>query len=658
MANQAPSTLPDHLLPLLQPTPSGIEKLLAVWGGLTTETQLLILSEIKEKRPLAHLLGKFYAKALESTNPYVRYLVAKELRFRGEDWQKYIKRIEEDPHPLVRYCLLVWSPLLDYRPEEFFKLPQEARLASVRELNGCGEEVAALISYAVDHQLKDGTVSEIDLFEILLDYVNRAEFKAAYADERDTYGSKEYRKGQDIESLWTLVLKLPENISHVLIEHLPPSADLSTVIPEAVLQGMNNRQLTTLLSRQDIKLPELRKRIFFEADQERWEVRAAAICCNLDLTYQEFTQVLAKPEKERRAMLTELAVETSDLRLCLYSAIHDILRRREHAAFATDKLRQQLSRLKGGQRERQLRDLQLYYLARSAVPWGKKASFTEEELRPLAPRVIEGARILTHSRQFPEELRFLAPCVVEGDTWGTFLAFLDKWQREPQRTKELEKHLHSLWLQDWDGLHDDIEPFLNEQEKYACHAPHGHFDPACESCWNSACKRMASETAAERRATRLDLFSRIEIATYMVGYYVFAGALWILFILLLPLAEAYLPKKLNPAANGLMYIAYAAVAGIFSFFCLWLVMDFFTFLRRVFRMKPLEQIEQEVRESQDEEKERAKEWFLSRSEAEQRYSIWTRLEKVEQTKHEKLKLWIFVLGILIVFLILARWSLS
>ncbi len=40
--------LPDYLKDLLIPTPSGIAKLIAAWHGLSTETQILFMTEIEE----------------------------------------------------------------------------------------------------------------------------------------------------------------------------------------------------------------------------------------------------------------------------------------------------------------------------------------------------------------------------------------------------------------------------------------------------------------------------------------------------------------------------------------------------------------------------------------------------------------------------------
>ena len=182
--------IPVHLQQLLLPTPSGTAKLMSAWSGLSPETQVLVLTEKKRRPGPAYLYDQFLGKAFESGNAYVRYLVARECHFGDDDGERekaLMQQLEEDPDPLVRYANLesTWSAfgseLRD--PDKFFALAHEARLAKVRMLTSGGERVAELISHAADHQLKDGTVSEIELFEILSDYLNKPEFKGAY--ERD-----------------------------------------------------------------------------------------------------------------------------------------------------------------------------------------------------------------------------------------------------------------------------------------------------------------------------------------------------------------------------------------------------------------------------------------------------------------------------------------
>lgn len=247
--------VPDYLAPLLQPTPSGVAKLVAAWDGLNTESQILVLTELDKARLPAYLNKKIRVKALDSANAYVRYLAARGLYFSRDDSEerKAIRqRIEEDPDPLVRHCLMEseWN-FLDRALEDadaFFALPHGARLAKVRLLKSSGDAMATLVAHAIDHQLKEGTVSEIELFEILSDYLNKPSFREHYNPNRelsyDAFG--EYLAGKDIEALWRLILKVPESISHIFIEKLPPGVGLSPCIPDDVLRGMTDEQLTTL----------------------------------------------------------------------------------------------------------------------------------------------------------------------------------------------------------------------------------------------------------------------------------------------------------------------------------------------------------------------------------------------------------------------------
>ena len=180
---------------------------------------------------------------MDGANAYVRYLAARGLHFSDDDTdeKKAVKqRIGADPDPLVRYCLLesrwdgLWRDLANagaFSASDladagaFFALPQEARLAKVRSSYGSGTEMANLIGHAVDHQLKEGKVSAIELFEILSDYVNRTEFKKRYGPDNESHDvGIEYDRGKDIDALWRLVLKVPEYISDILIKNLPPGA--------------------------------------------------------------------------------------------------------------------------------------------------------------------------------------------------------------------------------------------------------------------------------------------------------------------------------------------------------------------------------------------------------------------------------------------------
>jgi hypothetical protein len=168
MKDQAEISVPAHLQELLQPTPSGTAKLIAAWDGLTSETQILMLAAKKKHPGPAYLYHQILEKAVSSDNGFVRYMAAREISFDPDPQRNSLQsQIENDPEALVRYAHLEtdFDALdLDEDPEKFFALPHEARLAGVRGLTGSGETVAQLVAYAVEHQLKDGRLSEVENF--------------------------------------------------------------------------------------------------------------------------------------------------------------------------------------------------------------------------------------------------------------------------------------------------------------------------------------------------------------------------------------------------------------------------------------------------------------------------------------------------------------
>jgi hypothetical protein len=429
--------LPEHLMELGQLTPSSVSKLLAAWDGLNDETKILVLSKLEKLHTTNYLIDKIRRTALDSENAYIRYLAARGFVFVDDSNEEelIIEKIENDPIPLVKFSLLednsAFSVIFDDTlndPDLFFALPHEARLAKIRLVNGNGKGVAKLISHAVDKHLKEGTVSEVELYEILADYIVKPEFQERYSRETDD-ALDDFSDTNDIESLWGLVTILPEKISYILIKHLPEKSGYSTAIPETVIHSMTNYQLQNLLFRSDIKLQDLRKKLFWEAREGRDHVRSAAVSSNFQLKYDEFSRILAQPPKERSSTLKTLGFMASELQLCLYAAIHDALCASENsndyedAIYAHNHLEKRINTLKGLQQTKERTELRLYYLAKSVVPWDAK----------------EGKDTL------PNELSFLSEKIIPSDTWSTFMAFSEYWSKKPYNTKKLEKFLPQVY---------------------------------------------------------------------------------------------------------------------------------------------------------------------------------------------------------------------
>ena len=77
--NENTPNLPEHLAGLLQPTPSGVVKLVAAWDGLSMESQMMLLTALERTDFPGYLADRILTKALDSENAYVRYLAVKKL---------------------------------------------------------------------------------------------------------------------------------------------------------------------------------------------------------------------------------------------------------------------------------------------------------------------------------------------------------------------------------------------------------------------------------------------------------------------------------------------------------------------------------------------------------------------------------------------------
>ncbi len=458
--------LPRYLLPMLEPRPSAEAKLLAVWDGLSVEHQVLVLERLGRRGNL-YWTNRIRGKALDCLNAYVRYLAARGFNPDDDPEQAALKRrIDADPEPLVRYAPLEseWG-LLDQeyyqKPERFFALPHEARLAIVRSLCAMGQDVAELIRYALANEVPNHRVTASELGDLLLDYVTNPQFRLHYDPENEMNdGWAEHGRGKDIEALWALVPDVPEATSYVLISNLPERGSIGSSIPDNVIDGMSRPQIELLLERQDIGLQELRRKIFLEGmrahdemDDATSSLRVRAISCNLRLSHAEFAEVLLADEKKKADILKDLAQYALDLSLSSFQAANDILRDTdwsddtdplqrlwEVTIGVSERFAARVARLPANRREWETQEWRLYELAKEAMPW--KSS---------------------EKRHAPSgEFAFLAGSVKDDDTWGTFMAFCQAWDKRRWDNEGLAEALRrSFPLPEEQDAVDD-EDFAND----------------------------------------------------------------------------------------------------------------------------------------------------------------------------------------------------
>jgi hypothetical protein len=443
MTNSPDYLLPKHLEDLLAPTLLGLTKLITAWDSLSSESQIQILSKITDEKSgyPESLLSDVRIKAFSSPSPYVRYLATKGFSFYESDKEdtekaKFNQLIENDPSPLVKFSKTSLNLSINAfgEPlERFFKLPQVARLTSISNIEyGVASELVEVLKHGIKKNT-EGALTDEELYYLVDEFINKKEFDNKFNPSNPSRGSSLYLAGKRLETLWRLTAEVPEGVSYPLIKNLPTESGLSGGIPEEVLKQFNKDQLGVLFERPDVDLLKFRKKFFQENLNDDSLGLWAAIGHNFDLTNEEFSEILKKPPEEKEKILSLLSQACKDLRLCVvqgctegnYSSV--ISEEMEHRYKGLDRLN----------RDKEITELRLYDMAKvSTVPYDTVIFLPSQQ----------GCG--------NDELKAFDEIVVKGDTWETFMAFSDAWEKLNYKEQdELKKYLPSVL----DGIHETEE---------------------------------------------------------------------------------------------------------------------------------------------------------------------------------------------------------
>jgi hypothetical protein len=402
--------VPAYLSEFLRPTPSSILMLCAAWDGLSVESQVYLLKAVGQMRIYRELRDRVFLKGLDSKNAYVRYLAAQRLSGFSPEVQL---KIESDPDPLVKHSLLETDgDFLSHSGESFWALPHDARLATVRLLEG-GRQMVAILEYAAEHALKEGNISERELEEVITDYAAKPQFMQYYS-ELPGDGYDAFCREKELKSFWAIVHKFPDNAAQIMIENLPSGNGLDSIedaLPEEVFRSFSEKQLITLLYRKDIFLFGLRRELIFNKETDSL-LRYAAASNHFIPQHSELAALFSDADLKSKTVLKDLFPYGSIVQSI---AILDFLGRDyfqgAESIYAKDGIKKRISDLRktwkqcpsNSKYEEMQRELKIYQLAKKTVPWKKS-----KESTPL-----------------PAALGFLQPTIVTSDTWATFMAFLD-----------------------------------------------------------------------------------------------------------------------------------------------------------------------------------------------------------------------------------------
>lgn len=233
---KAKAALDFYLQDLVQHRPSSQLKLIAAWDGLSTETQIKILSVCN------YIPDEIISKGLDSPNDYVRYLCANhffcwsDLEKQSELDKQRLEKISNDKSTIVKFTHCSsrdvyvreknknGHDISVLKPENFFAMAYEEQYLYFNALGiRDGEEISKILEWgfnnSVDHEHLANLVEELES--------NFNKYENKYDKYISDDGWNELMRAEGLKTLWQLVPKLGDSKpARYLIWSLPTSGAL------------------------------------------------------------------------------------------------------------------------------------------------------------------------------------------------------------------------------------------------------------------------------------------------------------------------------------------------------------------------------------------------------------------------------------------------
>jgi len=279
----------EDLKDLFDGTPLAVERVSAIWPGLTIIEKAILLPSLLEKPGAINFnshRNRLLDMALADENAYIRSLAARHVYQPREgaepDEEARHLKILADASPLVRFVRKEYESMkwLNYKPEAFWAADQSWRLAAVTGIEHSGEEFSRLLVYATENLIPEAKVSEQEMVDVTLQYLtwetvaNRLKKTEDYAVSFSD-GTADYYAGKSLSALWEIIPKVPRQVAFVLLKHLPEAGGLSGGVDGSVLDALDDYQKRVLLYRKDFGLFGWRAEIFEKATEK--DTRLAAL---------------------------------------------------------------------------------------------------------------------------------------------------------------------------------------------------------------------------------------------------------------------------------------------------------------------------------------------------------------------------------------------
>lgn len=449
------NNIPSYLQELIEDKPSSLLKLVAAWDDLAIETQIQILYSYKNRHINSKSFNQLKAKALNSKNDYVRYLIAELANFdeKNPDDKKLLSLISNDSSQLVRhthdesnfieYFRYFDSELKKDTFEKFFSLPSENQIMLVSKWEKWeAKKFLALIEWAISN----GKIEQ-SIIENLVEEYSKNLAALKLEDEMPYDGYMSCYFGEALDNLWSLIPKLGDTYSACLLAKNLPTGIYRNVISEEVIKPIHGKALKYLLYRDDFYDTNFRKQILFSKNYDD-DVREAAALTNLDLTNEEFFDIIKNEEKS----ILKILIRCNQTHPCLppvyvyalkdaRKAISDYslgdikieIDAKTFEQFFNVSLKWCESELEKVEAiKRRLLELAIYEIARDI------ANLQDEDIKRI-PEILG------------DELKFLEKSIIRSDAWKTYMNFSnilwqwDGYQHEKRLLREVDSSFSKFY---------------------------------------------------------------------------------------------------------------------------------------------------------------------------------------------------------------------
>lgn len=422
--------LEGHLQELIQDKPSSRLKLCYIWDDLSVETQIKIFFSLKYRVP-----NSIRLKALNNSNDYLRYLVARSIgygsfdeyaswlcfcaqKLKYEDYvnsfskhnpelTRVLKKLFCDKSAMVRdaleNCFGSLHPFGLVHPSDMPNMMEDTNAneqtdeSSINGMNSLREERLARFSpgnFYQDYEyawiraedivgfIKQKNVSEHEISELIEEFFKNNGTKEFFNSMDMVLRLRDgERRKKAFRMLWDIIPELGSSrVAFYLISYLPAEAcGVENVPSEELLLSIDNNLLKKLFYREDVNLRQFRKKMFFSSDDE--EMQRVAASHNFDLDYAEFDRLLKTDRKRLKQVVGADGISPiylfalDDLAHCGLLEWGEIRENRE-------KKEKEICEFVKGKSEFGLRDLKIYdqlrqlaiySMAKMVVPWEKKS---------------------------------------------------------------------------------------------------------------------------------------------------------------------------------------------------------------------------------------------------------------------------------------------